>query len=75
MHQEGKMDRKDLGCGKQYLQLSMGKGDKIYRKTIGLEVVKRAAEKSTGLPKLRNSTLWRCRPPPKRKKNLLAPLM
>jgi hypothetical protein len=66
------MDRKDLGCRRQYVRLrSMGKGDEIYRKTIELEVVKQAIEMSTGLLKLWNWTLWRCRPPPKRKKNLL----
>jgi hypothetical protein len=31
----------------------------IYRKTIELEVVKRATEMSTGLLKMRNWTLWR----------------
>jgi hypothetical protein len=36
---------------------------KIYRKTVELEVVKRATEMSTRLPKLRNWTLWRYRPP------------
>jgi hypothetical protein len=46
----------------------------IYWKTIGLEAVKRATEMSTGLLKLRNWTLWRSRPPPKRKKNPLAVL-
>jgi hypothetical protein len=41
MHQEGKMDRKDLGCRRQYLQLrSMGKGDDIYQKTIRLGIEK-----------------------------------
>jgi hypothetical protein len=44
------------------------------RKTIELEVVKQATEMSTGLLKIRNRTLWRGRPPPKRKKNLLAVL-
>jgi hypothetical protein len=34
----------------------------IYRKTIGLDIVKRASEMSTGLLKMRNWTLWRGRP-------------
>jgi hypothetical protein len=41
----------------------------ICRETIEPEVVKRATEMSTGLLKMRNWTLWRCRPFPKRKKN------
>jgi hypothetical protein len=45
----------------------------IYRKTIGLEVVKRATEMTTGLLKMRSWTLKRGKPPPKRK-NLLAVL-
>jgi hypothetical protein len=45
-----------------------------YRKTIKLEVVKRVTEMSTGLLKMQNWTLWRGRPPPKQKKNLLAVL-
>jgi hypothetical protein len=44
----------------------------IYRRTIELEVVKRGTEMSTGLLKMRKWKLWRCRPPPKRKKNPLA---
>jgi hypothetical protein len=46
----------------------------IYRKTIGLEVVKQATEMSAGLLKMWNWTLWRGRPPPKWKKSLLAVL-
>jgi hypothetical protein len=83
--QEGKMDRKDLGCGRQYLRLrSMGKGDEIYRKTIRLDIGKRIARISFTTWKMWNRTtlrsppplerkikewtLWRGRPPPKRKK-------
>jgi hypothetical protein len=40
----------------------------IYRKTIELETVKRALEISSGLRRIRNWTLWRGRPPPKRKR-------
>jgi hypothetical protein len=47
---------------------------KIYRKTVGLEVVKRETEMSARLLKMRNWTLWRGRPPPKWKKSLLAVL-
>jgi hypothetical protein len=41
MCQEGKMDSKDQGCGRQYLRRrSMGKGDEIYQKTSGLDIGK-----------------------------------
>jgi hypothetical protein len=40
----------------------------VYRTTIGLEIVKRAKEVSSGLRRIRILTLWRGRPPPKRKK-------
>jgi hypothetical protein len=60
--QESKMGRKDLGCRRQYLRLrSMGKGDENYRKTNELEAVKRATEVFTGLMKMWNWTIWRCR--------------
>jgi hypothetical protein len=52
----------------------MGKGNEIYRKTIGLEVVKRAVGISSRLRKVRNWALWRGRPPPKWEKNLQAAL-
>jgi hypothetical protein len=43
-----------------------------YRKTIGLEIVKRSVGVSSGWRKIRNWTLWKSRPPPKRKKKLVA---
>jgi hypothetical protein len=42
----------------------------IYRKTIGLEIVKRAVRISSGMRKVTDWTLWRGQPPPKRKKKL-----
>jgi hypothetical protein len=42
--------------------------NRSYRKAIGLEIMKRAARTSTGLPKMKNWTLWRGRPPPKQEK-------
>jgi hypothetical protein len=42
---------------------------RIYRKTIGLEIVKRALRISSGMRKVTDWTLWRGRPPPKRKRN------
>jgi hypothetical protein len=47
---------------------------RIFGKTIVLEIVKRIAESPIGLRKVRDWTLWRGRPPPKQKKNLLAAL-
>jgi hypothetical protein len=44
----------------------------IYRKVIGLEIVKRAVGISSGSWKIRNWSLCRGRSPPKRKKNLVS---
>jgi hypothetical protein len=83
--QEGKMDSKDLGCGRQYLRLrSMEEGDEIYRKSIRVDLGERVASSFVTSWKVRNRTtlrsppplerkikewtLWRGRPPPKRKK-------
>jgi hypothetical protein len=41
----------------------------IYRKTIGLEIIKRAVRISSRMRKVTDLTLWRGRPPPKRKRN------
>jgi hypothetical protein len=49
---------------------SSGKGNEIYRNIIRLAVGKRATEMSTGLLKIKDWTMWRGRPPPKRKKKL-----
>jgi hypothetical protein len=46
----------------------MGNGNKVFRKTIGIEFVKRANWTSSGLQRLMDRTLWRGRPPPKREK-------
>jgi hypothetical protein len=42
---------------------------RIYRKTIGLEIVKRAVRISSGMRKIKDWTLWRGQHPPKRKRN------
>jgi hypothetical protein len=42
---------------------------RIYRKTIGLEIVKRAVRISSGMRKVTDWTLWRGRPRPKSKGN------
>jgi hypothetical protein len=41
---------------------------KTIRKTLGLEIGKRAVEIFNGLQKMKNWTLWRGQPPPKQKK-------
>jgi hypothetical protein len=43
---------------------------KTLQKTFRLQIVKRAKEVSSGLRRIRMWTLWRGRPPPKRKKKL-----
>jgi hypothetical protein len=48
--------------------------NKALRKTLGMELGKREAGISSGLQTIKEWTLWRCQPPPKRKKNLLAML-
>jgi hypothetical protein len=45
-----------------------GISDRIFRKTVELEVEKRVAVSSTGLRKVSGWTLWRGRTLPKRKK-------
>jgi hypothetical protein len=42
----------------------------VYKKTIGLEIVKRAVGLSSSLRRIRNGTLSRGRPHPKRKNKL-----
>jgi hypothetical protein len=46
--------------------------NKTLRKTLGLDFVKETAGMSSRLRKVKNWILWRGRPPPKRKKILLA---
>jgi hypothetical protein len=44
------------------------KTEEFSRKALGLGFLERENETSSGLLKIRNWTLWRGRPPPKRKK-------
>jgi hypothetical protein len=48
----------------------MGNGNKAFRKTMGMEFIKRANWMSRGLQRMMDWTLWSGRPPSKRKKNL-----
>jgi hypothetical protein len=48
----------------------MGNNIEVYGKTIGLQFGKLADGSSVALWKMRNWTLWRGRPPLKRKKSL-----
>jgi hypothetical protein len=61
------------GWGKHQPQLeSMGNSNRVFRKTIGMEFVKRANWTSSGLQRLMDQTLWRGRTAPKWKKKLQA---
>jgi hypothetical protein len=48
----------------------MGNGNKIFRKTIGVKFVKRVNWTFSRMRKVTDWTVWRGRPPPKRKKKL-----
>jgi hypothetical protein len=50
----------------------MGNGSKVFRKTMGMEFVKRANWTSSGLQRMMDRTLCRGRPPPKTKNKLQA---
>jgi hypothetical protein len=50
------------------------KSEEFDQKAFGLEFVKQGAGMSSGLLQIRNWRVWRNRPPPKRKKNLIAAL-
>jgi hypothetical protein len=56
-------------------QLHLGNNETFYEaleQTIELEIVKRTIAYSVRIRKTSVKTLWRSRPPPKRKKRLLA---
>jgi hypothetical protein len=58
---------------KEQLRLGSNRAfNKTVRQIIGMEVAKRPDEFSIGLRKMSDWILWRSRPPPKRKKRLLA---
>jgi hypothetical protein len=46
-----------------------GNGNKVVRKSMGMEFVKRSNWTFSGLQRMMDWTLWRGLPPPKRKKN------
>jgi hypothetical protein len=66
--QRGSERIKDLGDRRPIYVRKKRITSMIYRKTIELEIVKRAVGISSRLRRIRNWTLWRGRPPPKRKK-------
>jgi hypothetical protein len=56
-------------------QLRLGRKrvfNRTVRRTLGLEVAKRAFEFSIGVQKMSVKAMWRSQPPPKRKKRILA---
>jgi hypothetical protein len=48
----------------------MGNSNKVFRKTMGMEFVKRENWKTSGLQRMMYRTLWRGQYPPKIKKKL-----
>jgi hypothetical protein len=46
----------------------MGKSNKVFRKTIRLELGNRTARSTVGLQRIKDWTLWKGQPPPKQKK-------
>jgi hypothetical protein len=71
MRQEGTTVTKNRDFEEQLRLGSERTTSGIYKKTIGLEFLKRAVGISSGLRKIRNWTLWWGQPTPKRK-NLVA---
>jgi hypothetical protein len=77
---EGRKSVNDLGGGRpRYLRKrdlkkreleSTGYLDTTFSKTTRLEIAKQIARSTVGMRRARNWTLWRGRPPPKRKKKL-----
>jgi hypothetical protein len=68
MGQEGTKETRNRDFEDQLRLGSKMTSNGSYRKAIGLEISKRAAGTSTGLPKMKNCTLWRGRPPSKTEK-------
>jgi hypothetical protein len=70
LRMEGKTASSSGGWHKREQQRlkGMSKYNNIYWRTTGLEFVERANEMSSKLQKVRNWTVWRGRPTPKRKK-------
>jgi hypothetical protein len=58
MHLEGTNGTRN-GDFEEGLHLGNEKTSEIYRKTIGLEIVKRAVRISSGMRKVTDWTLWR----------------
>jgi hypothetical protein len=73
MRQEGTNGTKNRDLEEQLRLGSERRTSGSYRKNFGLQIMKRAVI-SSGLRKISNWALWRGRPPPQRKGNLLAAL-
>jgi hypothetical protein len=69
MHLEGTNGTRNRDFKEQLCLGNERTTSRIYRKTIGLEIEKRAVRISSGMRKVTDWTLWRGRPPPKRKRN------
>jgi hypothetical protein len=67
-HPECSRGIKDRGARRQPRLRKERTSGRIFRKTVQLEMKKRTVVSSTGLRKVSYWTMWRGRPPPKRKK-------
>jgi hypothetical protein len=72
MRQEGTNGTRNRDFEEQLRLGSERTTNESYRKTIGLQIIKRAVWISSVLRKIRNWTWWRGRHPPKRKENLVS---
>jgi hypothetical protein len=68
MRREGTNASRNRGFKEQLRCGNVRKTRWVYRTTIGMKMVKEVVGTSRGLTKIRQWTLWRDRPPPKRKK-------
>jgi hypothetical protein len=68
MRQEGTNATRNRGFSEQLRFRNERTTSGVYSMTIGLEIVKQAKGVSGGLRRIRIWTLWRGKPPPKRKK-------
>jgi hypothetical protein len=70
---KGRKTAKNIGGrrGHQQQLKSMGNGNKVYSKTIRLDIAKRTFRSTAEMQKMKEWTLWRGRPPPKRKKRVV----
>jgi hypothetical protein len=69
MHQEDTNGTRNRDCKEQLRLGNEMTTSGIYKKSTELEIAKRIARCTVGLQRMKDWTLWKGRPPPKRKKN------